>query len=527
MVDILIKNGMVIDGSGSPAFRADVALEGEKITAVGNLQDVEADLVIDAENKMVMPGVIDMHSHADMSLPLVPTADSMVTMGVTTVVGGQCGGTLAPILDETREEYLEAVKEEGIPIPYEEWSDFGSYLDYLEKIGISVNLHPLVGQGTIRGTVMGFTAARPSEEQMEKMQEVLEQSMEAGAIGISTGLIYPPGLYATTEELIELTKIAGKRNGYYFSHVRGETEGILDAIREEVRIGKETGASLQHSHYKVAGRANWDKAEAGLALIDEARAEGIDITIDMYPYTAGNTSLASLLPAWAHEGGFVETAKRLREPEIRQKMVEDMKKPGAFMQIEEWDLIKISVCKNPDYVGKFIHEIAEESQKSRTDWVFDVLLETNGEINMIIFGMSEDNVKMQMTHPAMMISTDGYAYPFEGPLAAGSPHPRSFGTYPRVLGKYVREEKVLKLEEAVWKMSGFPAQKLRLKNRGLVREGYYADLVIFDAETIIDKADYVNPFQKPEGIDCVFVNGKIVVKNNQHSGERPGKITSR
>ncbi|MCJ7623810.1 MAG: D-aminoacylase [Anaerolineaceae bacterium] len=526
MTDILIKNGQVIDGSGVVGKFADVAIRGDQIIDIGSLEGVKADQVIDAAGKIVSPGFIDMHSHHDMACLVNREADSLVQQGITTVVSGQCGISPAPLSDETRDQVLQMMADDEFPIPWDRINSFASFLDMIEEFGTSVNIHQIVGQGMVRSAVMGYRADRPNEDQIEQMQNIVSKAMDEGAIGISTGLIYPPGSYASIDELIEVTKPVGERGGIYFSHIRGEGDSLIDAIEEEIEIGRKTGAAIHHSHYKAAGQENWDQAILGLELIDNARSEGVSMTADMYPYLAGGTGLMAILPEWAQEGGFEDVAKRLTDPEVRRKMTDSMKNEG-FFKIADWTKVLIPGSANPAYIGKYIAELADEAGKTPYDWIFDALSETKGQTSMILFMMSEENVKMQLPHPCMMIGTDGVGMPFEGPRAKGAPHPRSFGTYPKVLGKYVREEKVLTLEDAIRRMTGYPAETLGYSDRGFIRKGYKADLVIFDPETIIDKADYVNPFQKPAGIDYVLVNGRVVVNGGIHSHELPGVVISR
>jgi len=524
MSDILIKNGLVVDGSAAPRYRADVAIRGGRIVEIGQLEGAEAENVVDASGCVVTPGFVDMHSHADFTLPICPTADSLVHQGITTVVTMQCGGSPAPLLNDTREQVLAMMESKDTPLPWDEWSTFGSYLDYLTRIGLSVNVVPLVGQGTVRSAIMAFSAEPANEAEIARMQAEVVKAMEAGAIGVSTGLIYPPGSYASTEELIALTRPAGERNGFYFSHIRGEGDTLLEAIAEAIHIGRETGAAVQISHYKAAGRDNWTKSAQGLALIDQARAKGLNITADMYPYLAGSTALVAALPEWAQEGGREAIAGRLTDPQTRQKMTADMQSTG-FFRIAEWD--KVLICGSPkkrDYEGRYIADLAAEAGKSPHDWVFDALMETEGDIGMVLFMMSEENREEELRHPAMMIGTDGAGLAVEGPMSKGVPHPRSYGTFPRVLGHYVRERGVISLEEAIWKMSGFPAQKLRWTDRGLVKKGYKADLVVLDPDTVADRATYEAPHQYPVGIPHVIVNGKLVVHDNSHTQARPGSV---
>jgi N-acyl-D-amino-acid deacylase len=374
---------------------------------------------------------------------------------------------------------------------------------------------------------MGFSADPANHAQMARMQAEVVRAMDEGAIGVSTGLIYPPGSYASTEELIAVTRPVGKRNGFYFSHIRGEGDTLLEAVAEAIRIGRATGAAVQISHFKAAGRDNWGKSAQGLELIDQARAEGLDVTADMYPYLAGSTSLTAALPEWAQEEGKEAILKRLADAETRQKMAADMQSSG-FFRITEWDKVLISSSpKNRDYEGRYVADLAAEAGKSAYNWIFDTLLETELDVSMITFMMSEDNRRMELRHPAMMIGTDGSGRATEGPLAKGVPHPRSYGTYPRVLGRYVREQGVISLEEAIWKMSGFPAQKLRWTDRGLVKKGYKADLVILDPNTVADRATYEAPHQYPVGIPHVIVNGKLVVHDNSHTQARAGNVLGR
>jgi N-acyl-D-amino-acid deacylase len=518
MLDILIQNGQIVDGSGAPRYRGDVAIEGERIVEVGLLAGAAAETVIDASGCVVTPGFVDMHSHTDYTLPMLPTADSLVHQGITTAVMGQCGASPVPLLDETREEVIATWKSEERPLPWEAWSTFGSYLDYLSQMGISLNVVPLVGQGTVRAAVMGFVADPADEAQMARMQAEVIQAMEGGAMGVSTGLIYPPGAYASTEELIEFARPAGERGSFYFSHIRGEGDTLLEAISEAIRIGRETGAAVQISHFKASGRANWEKAPLALELIDGARAEGLNVSADMYPYLAASTGLPSLLPKWAQEGGKAATLERLADGETRQKVIADMRSG-------EWDKILISSSpRQRAYEGRSIADLAAEGGKSPYEWVLDALLDAELDMGMILFQMCEDNLKLQLRHPAIMIGTDGAGRATQGLLSRGLPHPRSYGTFPRVLGRYVREQGVLSLEEAVWKMSGLPAQKLRWSDRGQVKKGYQADLVILDPQTVADRATYEAPHQYPAGIPHVIVNGQLVVHDGAHTGGRPGRV---
>jgi N-acyl-D-amino-acid deacylase len=524
MLDILIQGGEVVDGSGVSRYRADVALEKNRIVKIGLLEGAEAATVLDATGCVVTPGFVDMHSHLDFTLPLLPTADSLVHQGITTAVVGQCGISLVPLLDETRDEVIAAAMTEGQPLPWAELSTFDSYLDYLDRMGFSINVVALVGQATVRAAVMGFAAGPMSDPQTLRAQAEVSKAMESGAIGISTGLIYPPGSYAQIEELIAVTRPVGERGGFYFSHIRGEDEKLLAAVAEAIRIGRESGAAVQISHFKASGANHWHLAAAALELIDQARADGLDVSADMYPYRAGSTDLKSILPEWVQEGGRAATLARLRDPQARPAIVESIQSSG-FFRFAGWDDFLISESPNQrSYEGRYVSDLACQAGKDAYDWVFDALVETDLDIVMIIFQVAEDNLRLQLRHPAMMIGTDAEGRATAGPMSTGKPHPRNYGTYPRVLARYVREEGILSLEEAIWKMSGLPAFKLQWSDRGLLKEGYRADVVVLDPDQVADRASYEAPHQYPVGIHHVIVNGTPVIENSTHTRARPGAI---
>lgn len=523
MLDILIRNGLVVDGTGAPRRRADVAVQGDRIAQVGSLEGAEAEVAIDAGGCVVTPGFIDMHSHADFSLPVGPTADSLVHQGITTIVFGQCGTSPAPLLSETRAQVVADMDSADVPLPWSEWSSFGSFLEYLQRIGVSLNAVPLVGQGTVRAAVMGYAAGPANPTQVARMQAEVEKALDEGAWGLSTGLIYPPGCFTSTEEIIALMRPVGERGGLYFTHMRDEDAGLLESIAEAVRIGKESGAGVEISHYKAVGPANWALSAQGLELIDRARGQSLDVSADLYPYLATATSLGSLLPDWAREGGKEAIMARLADPEARGRMAADIAATGRA-----WDKTLVSSCpRQRDYEGRDVAELAARAGKVPADWVFDALLETELDVGRISFGMCEENRELELGYPAMMVGTDGEGHAVEGPLSSGLPHPRSYGTFARVLGHYVRERGVLTLEEAVWRMTGLAAQKLRLPLRGLVRQGYKADLVVFDPLTVADLATYQAPHRYPAGIPHVVVNGALVVHDGAHTQARPGEILRR
>jgi N-acyl-D-amino-acid deacylase len=532
MLDILIRNGDVVDGSGAPRRRADVAISGGRIVDIGMLAGAEAEMALDASGQVVTPGFIDMHSHADFSLPALPTADSLVVQGITTVVVGQCGLSPVPLFDDTREMVIGALTEPGASLPWGAWTTFASYLEYLRAVGVSLNVVPLVGQGVVRGGVMGFAPGPADPAQLARMQAQVARAMDSGAIGLSTGLVYPPGSFCQTEELIAVTRPVGERGGIYFSHIRGEDETLLEAIAEAILIGRESGAAVQISHLKAAGESNWPKSEQALALIDQARAEGLDVTADMYPYEGNSTTLTVVVPDWAHQGGMAVLLQRLADPESRERMRTD---PHArrMTRMVGWDKVLISDSpRRPEYQGKSTHSLAATAAQAGPvrdgytpyDWVLDALLETECNLGLTAFTISEENIKRQLRHEAVMIGSDGAGMATTGLLAGGLPHPRNFGTFPRVLRRYVREHPVLTLEEAIWKMSGFAARKLGWTDRGLVRKGFQADLVVLDPSTVADQATYAAPHAYPIGIPHVIVNGRLVVRDGVHTQARPGRV---
>jgi len=531
MFDILIKRAIIIDGTGSPGFAADLAVKADKIAAVGSLTDAAAATVIDAAGMVVCPGFIDMHSHADFSLPVQRTADSLVYQGITTAVIGQCGLSPAPLLGGSRSEVIGALcgffGETARAMPWDRWSTMADYLDFLSDPGCALNTLPLVGQGLIRAGVMGFAKDHPSADQMTAMRREVAAAMDHGAIGLSTGLIYPPGSFTTTGELIALAGVVGERNGFYFSHVRGEGDTLLQAVAEAIEIGRKTGASVQISHFKAARRRNWDKSRQALELIQKAQIEGLDVTCDLYPYLAGSTTLVTMLPEWAHVGGPAETLKLLADAAMRAKMAAEMQ-TGGFAAGFDWSQVLITASpSHTEFEGRYVSELAAAESKDPAEWVFDALQSTELDISMAVFGMSEENRRRELGFPGMMIGTDGMGLATSGPLSKGVPHPRSYGAFPRVLSRYVRELNILSLAEAVHRMTGLPAMKLRLGDRGRIGENKVADLVVFDPRTIADRADYENPHRYAEGIPHVLVNGRFVIRDGRHTGELAGKVLTR
>jgi len=539
--DVAIKNGFLIDGAGNPWFRADVGVSGGKIAKVGRLDPVKPERVIDASGLVVAPGFVDIHSHSDLALLINPRAESKIRQGVTTEVIGNCGGSAAP----TNEETLTFLKDEwGLEAKEVawNWSTFGEYLRQLERQGVALNVAPLVGHGTVRTAVMGVENRAPTVEELERMKALVAQSMEDGAFGMSTGLVYLPGCYADTAELIELCRAVAKYGGLYASHIRGERETVADALKEAIEIGEKAGVPVQVSHNcpKWGGS---DKLPAMFTLYEEARARGLDVTMDNDAHTDLNPALSQVLPQWAQAGGADSVVERLKNPEIRERIkkeiVED-RHPGpgycGLVKHGRWDRIFLLRCtKNTDLIGKNFAEIARmKGANDPFDAYFDLLIDEKGDASALFYYISEDDIRTVLKFHLMMVSTDGSAYAPYGALGRIDGYsPCSYGEYPYILERYVREEKILSLQEAIRKMTSFPAQKLRLNDRGLIREGMWADMVVFDIDKIKDKATSRYPYtfplanyphKYPEGIDYVLVNGQVVIENGEHKGVLPGKV---
>lgn len=529
----MIKNGKVIDGTGNPWYWGDVAVEDDEIVAIGRLNDVKAERIIDAKRLIVAPGFIDAHSHSDSRTIVYREMESTVMQGITTVVSGQCGSTIAPIDPATREEYEKKLNSgfpQGIKLKVT-WTNFDEYLKEEEKGGLGANVAHLVGHGAIRTAGMGQDARAPTTKELQKMKELTKEAMKAGAYGLSSGLIYPPGIFAKTKELIEVAKIAAEYGGIYDTHLRGEGRSLLKSVREAITIGEKAQIPVQISHHKAACKAVWGKSRTTLKLIENARAKGIDVTVDQYPYKAGATGLINLIPPWAHDGGREKLLERLTDAKQRERMRKDIVEGilgwENFAGELGWENVMVSSIKsdkNKKYEGKMMNVIAEEmKEKDAFDALWKLLLEEEGTPGMIIFCMDEGDIKRIMASPYQMVGTDSSSVSITGPFSSGKPHPRHFGTYPRVLGKYVREEEVIRFEEAIRKMTSFPAQRFGILDRGILRPGMYADIVIIDPNIVIDKATFENPHQYPEGIPYVIVNGKVTVDNGKYKRVLAGK----
>lgn len=523
MLDIKIINAKIIDGTSSPYFYGEIGIKDERIDCIAPKITKDAKTVIDALGKCVAPGFIDSHSHSDSQFLINPLAESKVRMGVTTEVIGQCGTSAAP----SRANHVDFFGlDTGKDQP--DFSTMGNYLSHLEKQGVAVNVIALVGHGNIRAVAMGEDDRPPSEEEMNKMKVLVREAMEAGAYGMSTGLIYPPGVYAKTPELVELSKVVSEYHGLYVTHMRNEEDHLLDSIAEVIEIAEKADLAAHISHFKACNPENWGLVNEGLRMVENARENGLDITFDQYPYIASSTSLKTLLPPWAHEGGVKELLERLKNHDLRDKMKKDILK--VYKEDEALYCVMVSAASkehNKQYEGMRLTEIASAKGKDVFTTLFDLLLDEEAATSMVRFSMCEDDVKYVMTHPLVMIGSDASCLAVEGPLSKGKPHPRAYGTFVRVLGKYWREERILSLEQAVHKMTGLPASRYYLTDRGLIKDGMFADIVIFDEKTVGDQATFTDPHHYASGIDYVLINGKVVLKDGQREDIYPGKVLRR
>ena len=525
--DLVIKGGTVYDGTGDKPRVMDVAIRRDYIVDVGNFPPESTKSIIDAKGMAVAPGFINMLSWSTESLIEDGHSQSEIREGVTTEIMGE-GFSMGPLNDRIKERMR---REQG-DIKYEiKWNTLPEYLRYLEGRGVSCNVASFIGATTIREFVIGLEDKQPTPEQLEQMRQLVRQEMEAGALGIGSSLIYPPAFYAKTEELIELCKVAAKYKGKYISHMRSEGNRLLEAIDELIRISKEAGIPAEIYHLKAAGQPNWGKADAMLAKIEEAQKAGLKITADMYTYTAAGTGLDACLPPWTADGGYPALFKRLREPATREKIAAEVRTPSdkwenLYLAAGSPDKILLSGFKSQKLkplTGKSLAEVAKMRGKDPIETAMDLIAEDESRVDTIYFLMSEENVKKEIVRPWVSFGSDEASQAPEGNFLKSNCHPRAFGNFARVLGKYVREEKVLTMEEAIRKLSGLPATNLGLDHRGYLKEGMFADVVVFDPATIGDRATFEKPHQYAVGMKHVFVNGTQVLKDGEHTGAKPGR----
>jgi N-acyl-D-amino-acid deacylase len=525
--DVIIKSGRVYDGSGGPAYVADVAIEDGHIAAVGQL-DADANSVIDASGLAVAPGFINMLSWATDTLIEDGRSQSDIRQGVTLEVMGE-GFSMGPLNDIMKRDLLESQGDIKFAV---KWTTLGEYLEYLGRKGVSTNVASFVGAATVRIYALGYQDRAPTYIELQKMQQLVAQAMREGALGISSALIYAPGVYAKTDELEALAEVAGKYGGIYISHLRSEGNDLLEAVDELITIARKANVAAEIYHLKAAGKANWHKLDAVIEKIEKAQAEGLKITADMYTYTAGATGLDAAMPPWVQAGGFRAWVARLKDPAIRRRVVREMSTPS-----DEWENLYLLAGspenvllvgfknKNLRYLaGKTLAQVAEMRKKSPEETAIDLVIEDDSRVGTIYFLMSEENVKKQIKLPWVSFCSDAGSLAPEGVFLKSSTHPRAYGNFARLLGKYVRDEHVIPLAEAIRRLTSLPAENLKLDRRGRLKKGYYADVVVFDPNTICDNATYEKPHQYATGVVHVFVNGTQVLKDGEHTGAKPGRV---
>jgi N-acyl-D-aspartate/D-glutamate deacylase len=528
--DVIIKGGTVYDGTGGEPRQADVAINGDRIINVGDLGDSQAKMTVDASGLAVAPGFINMLSWSNESLIQDGRSQSEIRQGVTTEIMGE-GESMGPVNGRVRQHMLQTQKDIRYDI---KWTTLAEYLRYLETRGVSCNVASFIGATTIRENVIGFENKAPTPQQLDRMRALVRQEMEAGALGIGTSLIYPPAFYAKTEELIELCKVAAKYQGKYISHMRSEENHLLEAFDELVRISREAGIPAEIYHIKAAGQKNWSKLDTFLSRIEAAQKEGLKIRANMYTYVAAGTGLDACLPPWTEDGGYPALFKRLRDPVTRQKIATEVRHDSdgwenlylAAGSPEKILLVGFKSEKLKPLTGKSLAEVAKIRGKDPIETIMDLIAEDESRIDSIYFLMSEENVKKELTKPWISFGSDEASQAPEGAFLKSNPHPRAYGNFARVLGKYCRDEKVISLTEAIRKLSGLPATNLGLDHRGSIQEGMFADVVVFDPATIADRATFDKPHQYAVGMKHVFVNGVQVLKDGEHTGAKPGRALS-
>ncbi|HUT73445.1 MAG TPA: D-aminoacylase [Armatimonadota bacterium] len=516
----LFRGATVYDGAGTPPVVADAGVAGDRIALVGDAEGACAYEVLDCAGLALAPGFIDLHGHSDHLLLAAPHAESKVLQGVTTEVGGNCGDSPGPMVETVRAEAQAALAEFDMKVA---WETLGEFLDLLEQRGIGLNFACLAGHGNLRAAAMGYRRRPASPAEIRTMQELVTAAMRQGACGLSSGLIYPPGIAADAAELAAVCRPVAEMGGFYATHVRSEGARLLEAVEEALEVGRRAGCAVQLSHHKVCGEANWGLVERSLERLDAACADGMEVTADQYPYTATATALYVLLPEWAQEGGAEPTANRLQDEQVRRRAAAELK--GRPRQ--DWERIRVSQVMSEECrwaEGLTMAEVARRLKLSAAEAVIELLVRERGHVAMVRFAMSEQDVERVLRHPAVMVGSDAAARATSGPLARGKPHPRAFGTFPRVLGHYVRERKTIGLSEAIRKLTSLPARRLGLEDRGIIRRGAYADLVLFDPDRIADRATYDDPIQPPAGIRGVWVNGRAVARDGELTGALPGRV---
>jgi N-acyl-D-amino-acid deacylase len=526
--DLVITNGHIIDGTDSPWYSGDVGIRDGRIAAIGNLSAVARKRTIDAKGKVVAPGFIDMLGQSETTILVDPRLPSKIYQGVTTEITGE-GGSAAPLNDAIIANDRPSYEHYKID---PDWRTFRQYFARIEKQGMGINLASYVGATQVRRMVLGDADVQPTPEQLEKMKALVREAMRDGAVGVSTSLEYAPAPYAKTEEIIALASEAAKFGGIYATHMRSEGDGVLEAIDEAVRVGREAHIPVEIWHFKVAGKLNFGRMSELIARVNQARAAGLDLTADTYAYTAWSNSMSAFVPPWAHDGGDAKLIERLKDPATRARIRKDLQTPSKDWD-NEWDEttgpqdVMITDVLNPElkkFQGKRLTEVATALNEDPMDALFDILIQDKASTYCAVFGMSEPDVALALQQPWVSVDNDSSGTSPEGILGEEHPHPRAYGTFPRILRKYVREEKKLALEDAIRKFSALPAQRMRLTDRGVLKQGMWADVVVFDPETVHDLATYDSPNHLSEGMEYVLINGTPVIENGKMTGALPGKV---
>lgn len=523
----VIRGGMLIDGSGAEPFPADIAITGGRIVEIGDDVGTGDAETIDAGGLVVAPGFIDIKTHSDWTLPLMPLAESKIRQGVTTEVIGHCGYSCAPVLPGRVEALAEYLSPSAPWLTFRETS-FADYLDTYQAL--SVNTIHLVGHNTLRLMAMGLEDRPPTPDELARMGTLLDEALSAGALGLSSGLFTAPGSYSDSEEIVALGGRLESAGARYFTHLRDESNGVFDAVREAVEFGERVGVHVQIVHVKLSGMDRWGGADGLLEVLASARRRGVKIDCDVYPYTAASNPLRNLMPGWLQEGGIDGTLARLADPAVRARLRREIDDRGLnnFGRVPSWDAVRISISPNmPRYAGRTIADIAAERGKDPFDTALDYIAEDLGQTRVLVTSISEQDVQTFVASDEVMIGSDGNSVAPEGTTGQGRPHPRFYGTFARVLGHYARDLGIVSLHRAVHKMTGASARALGLKGRGLLRQGFAADITIFDPETVAERASYEDPHQFAEGIDTVLVNGACVFRDGNHTGALPGQILRR
>jgi len=526
--DLVITNGHIVDGTGSPWYSGDIGIRDGRIAAIGNLSGAARKRTVDANGKVVAPGFVDMLGQSETTVLVDPRLPSKIYQGITTEITGE-GGSAAPLNDTIIANDRPGYQHYKIN---PDWRTFRQYFSRLEKQGMGINLASYVGATQVRRMVLGDADVQPTPEQLEKMKALVREAMRDGAVGVSTSLMYAPAPYAKTEEIIALASEASKFGGIYATHIRNESDSVLESIDEAVRIGREAHIPVEIWHFKVAGKSNWGRMPELIARVNKARVEGVDVEADTYAYTAWFNGMSAFVPAWAHDGGDAKLIERLKDPATRARIRKDMETPSKDWD-NEWDEISgpqdvmIGVVQNPElkkFQGRRLSEVAKALNKDPMDALLDLLIEDKAFTGCAVFGMSEPDVALALEQPWVSVDNDSSGTSPEGILGEEHPHPRAYGTFPRILRKYVREEKKLTLEEAIRKFSALPAQRMRLTDRGVLKQGMWADVVVFDPETVRDLATFDDPNRLSEGMEYVLINGVPVIENGKMSGALPGKV---